>query len=284
MRIFNVLGILFGSATFFLVSGCNSSPTNQIEVAKIQKQEIKVAGSSSTYSVAKILIDNYKEKNSTSKIKLLPPSQSEGAIASVKQKIVNVGFLSRKLKPSEDNDSIKSQALATDALIVATHPSVTGIKDLNTSQLKAIYSGKITNWKQLGGKDAKIVVLDRPEDESAKKLLRKYYLGKDLKNAPDTVILRKEPELINSVESVPHSIGAFSLGYAISSDSPVNRLSLNGIEPTAANIKAGKYQMVRQMGVVSGQRPSKETQEFLDFIFSKQGKDTLKANGFIPSK
>ncbi|MEM7715080.1 MAG: substrate-binding domain-containing protein [Cyanobacteria bacterium P01_A01_bin.68] len=284
MRICNLLGFILGSMNLVFINGCNSGSTNSIDVAKIQQQEIQIASSSSTYLATKILTDSYQAKNSASQIKLLPPSQSESAIAGVKQRILDIGSVSRKLKPKEDDGSVKYTKFATDALTVATHPSVKGVKNLNTSQLKAIYSGKITNWKQLGGTDAQIVLLDRPEDESAKKLLRQYYLGKNLKSSPNAVILRQEPELINSVENTPYSIGAFSLGYTISNQSTVNRLSLNGIEPTIENVKAGKYSMVRHLGVVHSKTPSKETQYFLDFIFSKQGKESLKKSGFLPSK
>ncbi len=128
-----------------------------------------------------------------------------------------------------------------------------------------------------------IVVLDRPEDESAKRLLRKYYLGKELKNAPKVVIMRYEPELINALQNTPYSIGAFSLAYTISNKLPVNRLSLNGIEPTPENIKSGKYKMVRSIGVVWDKKPSEATQKYLDFVFSKKGADILNNSGFVPS-
>ncbi len=168
-------------------------------------------------------------------------------------------------------------------MVVATHPSVKGVTNLQTSQLKAIYSGKVTNWQKLGGPDAKIVLLDRPEDESAKKLLRQYYLGKELKNAPAAVIMRQEPELINALQNTPYSIGAFSLAYAISNKLPVNRLSLNGVEPTTANVEAGKYKMIRNIGIVKSKKPSATTQEFFNFAFSNEGSNVLRQLSFAPS-
>ncbi|MGL5064583.1 MAG: substrate-binding domain-containing protein, partial [Microcoleus sp.] len=147
--------------------------------------------------------------------------------------------------------------------------------------LKAIYSGTLTNWKELGGPDAKILVFDRPEDESAKRLLRKHYLGKDLQNSPEAVVFRKEGELIAAIQSTPYSIGAFSLAYAISHNLPVNRLNLNNIEPTPDNVKTGKYEMVRTIEIIWHKNASDPTQEMIRYIFSPSGTKVLEKSGFV---
>ncbi|BBD58602.1 phosphate ABC transporter periplasmic phosphate-binding protein [Nostoc sp. HK-01] len=126
------------------------------------------------------------------------------------------------------------------------------------------------------------LVLDRPEDESAKKLLRKYYLGQD-KSTTKAVILNKEGELIDTLQSTPYSIGAFSLAYSAINQLPVNRLKLNGIEPNKDNFTNGKYQMVRHLGVIWQKAPTPTTQKFIDFIFSSEGHKLLQDKSFIPS-
>jgi phosphate transport system substrate-binding protein len=119
---------------------------------------------------------------------------------------------------------------------------------VTTEQLKGIYSGSIKNWQELGGPDAKIVVLDIPK-EVAENLLRKYYLSQDLKISSEAVVLRRESELIAAIQNTPYSIGAFSLAYAISHKLPVNHLSLNGVEPSLENIKNNKYPMIIPIGI-----------------------------------
>ncbi len=155
------------------------------------------------------------------------------------------------------------------------------MKNLTTKNLQDIYSGTISNWQQLGGPNAKIVLLDRPDDESAKKLLRQYYLGADLKNSPKAIVLKKEGELIESIQSTPYSIGAFSLAHAVSHQLPVNRLSLNGIAPTKENFIAKKYSMVRTISVVWHKNPSTATQDFIQFIFSPAAASAVEKAGFI---
>lgn len=273
--------VAFGMIALMGTTSCTSDTSTQAEVKT--QQEIKLGGSSSTHTAIKIVADAYAAQNQNVKFTFLPKGQSGSGIAGVKKGLRDVAGVSRKLKPEEDNGSVIYKQVARDGLVVATHQSVKGISNLTTQQLKAIYSGAVTNWQELGGENAEIVVLDRPEDESAKKLLRKHYLGKELKNAPKAVIMRYEPELINALQNTPYSIGTFSVAYTISNKLPVNRLKLNNIEPTPQNIKSGKYKMVRSIGVVWDKKPSEATQKYLDFVFSEKGAELLNNSGFVPS-
>ncbi len=259
--------------------GCAPNPPGPQQT----QQEVKITGSGSTYPAMKALADAYEAKEDTIEIEFLPPSQSENGISGAREGLVDLGSLSRTLKPEEDDGTLVYREVARDALTVATHADVGGVTDLKTEDLKAIYSGETTNWQQLGGPDAKIVVLDRPEDESGKRLLRDHYLGQDLKNAPDAVVLRHESDLIEAVTGTPYSIGAFSLAYAISNQLTVNRLSLDDVAPSPETVQAGQYPMVRTLGIVSRQSPSEATQSFIDFIFSDAGSQALLKAGFVPS-
>jgi phosphate transport system substrate-binding protein len=277
--------ILFG------LCSCNSVKTAELKdsnpvagQADSQAQGIiKIGGSSSTVTVLKLLAEGYQSQNKTVKIEFISNSQSEGVIAALKNDIIDLAGSSHKLKPEEDNGKIQYREIAQDLLLVATHNSVKGVSNLSTKQLKAIYKGDITNWQQLGGPNANIVVLDRPEDESAKKLLRKYYLGED-KTITKAVILNKEGELIETLQSTPNSIGAFSLAYSLINQSPVNHLSLNGVAPKSQNFANGQYQMVRHIGILWDKAPSAPTQGFIDFILSKEGEKLLQNHGFVPAK
>ncbi|MEH1865771.1 MAG: substrate-binding domain-containing protein [Nostoc sp.] len=270
---------------------CNSVKTTELKASNPVtsqtdaqgKKLIKIGGSSSTVTVLKLLAQGYESQNKTVKIEFISNSQSEGAIAALKNDIIDIAGSSHQLKPEEDNGKIQYREFAKDLLLVATHNSVKGVNNLSTKQLKAIYKGDIKNWRELGGPDANIVVLDRPEDESAKKLLRKYYLGED-KTTTKAVILSKEGELIETLQNTPNSIGAFSLAYSLINKLPVNHLSLNGVAPKSQNFSSGQYQMVRHIGILWNKTPSAATQNFIDFILSKEGEKLLQNNGFVPTK
>ncbi|MFB2771379.1 substrate-binding domain-containing protein [Pelatocladus sp. BLCC-F211] len=285
IRIPVILGMIFLG-----LCSCNSikstTTTNSSQLTSQNNSQtqptVKIGGSSSTVSIVKLLAQAYQSQNKTAKIEFISLRQSEGAIAAQKNGIIDIASSSHKLKPEEDNGKIKYREFAKDMLTVATHNSVEGVTNVTTAQLKSIYAGKITNWKELGGPNAQIVVLDRPEDESAKKLLRKYYLGKD-KTTTQAVILNKEGELIDALQSTPYSIGAFSFAYSVSNQLPVNHLSLNGVAPNKENFANGKYQMVRNIGLIWNKAPSPTTENFINFIFSDEGTKLLQNKGFIPS-
>jgi phosphate transport system substrate-binding protein len=251
-------------------------------VATATQTSIKVSGSSAVSMMLTLLETDFNSTSKNLKITQLEPGQAANAIKGIKQNLVDLAVIGREIKPEENDGTIESRAIAQDALLVATHPTVTEVKNLTTENLKSIYSGTVTNWKQLGGPDAKIVLLDRPEDESAKHLLRKHYLGADLQNSPEAVPLRHEHDLIQAIQGTPYSIGFFSLTYAISNNLPVNHLSLNGVKPTNENVKADKYPMARTISIVWRKNPSKATQVLIKYISSPQGINAMEQAGFIP--
>lgn len=283
----NLLTVTLSAIALLGLPSCTTSsssppPTEIATFATPTQTSIEVAGSSSALGLIKVLKTNYEVTAKNVKITELEPGQSENIINGIKVGLIDIGAISKTLKPEENDGSLESREVARDALVVATHPTVTGVTNLTTEDIKGIYSGSITNWNQLGGTDAKIVLLDRPEDESAKRLLRKHYLGADLKNSSEAVVFRKEGELIETIAGTPYSIGTFSLAEVISHKLPVNRLSLNGVEPTLENIKAGKYPMLRTISIVWQKNPSQATQGLIQYISSPPAINAMEQSGFIP--
>ncbi|PMB52044.1 phosphate ABC transporter substrate-binding protein [Fischerella thermalis CCMEE 5201] len=276
--IFAMVAVILG------LSSCaiNTNATRSNSAINTQaEQEIKIAGSNSVYPALEVLASAYEVKNPTTKVSILTPSSSKAGIAGVKDELLDIGTLSRELQQEEKADKIEYYLLAKDGFLVATHPSVKNIINVTTEQLKGIYSGSIKNWQELGGPDAKIVVLDRPKEEFAEHLLRKYYLGQDLKISSEAVVLRRESELIAAIQNTPYSIGAFSLAYAISHKLPVNHLSLNGVEPSLENIKNNKYPMVIPIGITIKKTPAKSVKEFVNYAMSQAGKEELAKHNFV---
>ncbi|OCR02654.1 phosphate ABC transporter substrate-binding protein [Oscillatoriales cyanobacterium USR001] len=272
-----------GSILLSLTSCTPITITVQENVESPAQQTVKISGSGSVYPALKILTKAYEKKVKNIQFIFFPANQSAGGIDGVKKSLVDIGTVTSQLKTEDNNGQITYRKIAQDALVVATHQSVKGVKNLQTKDLQEIYSGAIANWQDLGGPDAKIIVLDRPEDESAKKLLRKHYLGKDLKITSSAVLLSQEADLIRSVQDTPYSIGYFSLAYATANNLPLNRLSLDNIAPTVENVKKGKYLMVRNIGIVFKTTPSQTVQEFINFISSQEATKDLLQSGFAPS-
>ncbi len=289
MRRYTAWIALLGGLTLLTV-GCGNTPTathtvtTQISELNSQASEtITIIGASTPYPAIELLAEAYGTAVGDIQIKFLDSSQSSGGIAGVKEGLVDLGTVTRAPKPDEVDKNLTHREVAKDALLVATHPSVEGIENLTTEDLQAIYSGQAINWQVFGGPDAEIVVLDRAEDTSAKRLLRQYYLGADLENSPNSIMLRQESDLIEALQNTPHSIGVVSRAKFITDELALNSLNLDGVAPTPENLNSGEYAMHRNLGIVWYGEPDQKTQGFIDFIFSPTGADILKQAGFAPT-
>ncbi|MEL7510602.1 MAG: substrate-binding domain-containing protein [Cyanobacteria bacterium J06554_3] len=271
-----------------LLAGCggvstpilsSSAPVESAAGSDQSASTITIIGASTPYPALEKLAEAY-QKQADVQINFLDSSQSSGGIAAVKEGVVELGTVTRPPKPEEQADNLTYREIARDLLLVAVHPSVENIDGLTTEALQAVYSGKATNWREFGGPDAEIVVLDRAEDTSAKRLLRSHYLGDTLENAPNAIMLRRESNVIEALQNTPYSIGTLSRARATTQSLPVNHLSLDGIEPTPEKLSAGQYSMARSLGIVWQGTPSASTQGFIDFVFSPEGRAVLEQAGF----
>jgi phosphate transport system substrate-binding protein len=288
----NLVILVLGAATLVGLPSCTvqtsfsktSATADPASSTQASTQTIiRIGGSTSTVNLLNLLERNFTSTVQDVGITQLEPGQSESILEGIRLRVVDLGAISKSaLKVGKNDKDLESREIAQDLLTVATHPTVIGVKNLTTADLKGIYSGTITNWQELGGPDAKIVLLDRPDDESAKQILRKYYLGADLPNSPEAVVFRKEGELIQAVQVTPYSIGAFSLAYATMHQLPVQRLSLNGIAPKRENFEAGRYPMVRTIAIVWHKQPSEVTQRLVQYISSPAASRVMEEAGFIP--
>ncbi|MGB3401096.1 MAG: substrate-binding domain-containing protein [Microcoleaceae cyanobacterium] len=261
----------------------NTTVGIQTEAEAAQLEEVVISGSGSGYEPLKILAAAYQENNPNIQITFNPSNQTSGGVQGVKDGVIDIGSASRELKP-EEQQGLNFNAYAKDLVVVSTHPSVTSVTNLTTEQLHGIYSGQITNWQEVGGPDIDILVLDRAEDETAKLLLREYYFGPDLPMSADAVILQKEKEVIETVQSTDRTIGPMSLVKAKNTALPINILSLDGIKPNSENTRNGKYQMSRIMGIIwnPNLEMSAATQDFIEFVSSPEAAEILEEAGYIP--
>ncbi|MDJ0715625.1 MAG: substrate-binding domain-containing protein [Prochloraceae cyanobacterium] len=274
----SLLTALLAITTIIGLSSCAASSQSQTDSIQ-KKQEIRISGSGSSYRVFKKLAAAYEKNNPNTKIIFKPSNQASGGVRGVKDDILDIGVSSRELT-AEELEGIEYRAIAEDALIMATHISVKEVTNLEAEELREIYTGEISNWKDLGGPDAKIILLDRSEDETAKILLRKQYLGKDLKVTPSASVLHKEKYVVDILQNTPYTIGPISLVQSLVEELPINRLSIDGIEPSIDNVRNRKYKMVRVIGFVWKEEPSTASSEFIDFVLSPEAAEEIEKAGY----
>lgn len=279
---FLLLSLMFivAIASTVAMMGCSQNGGKQTTVSK--PQTIRITGSSTCLPLLKILTTDYAKNHPEIRFLYLPSAHSGAGIQGAANGTLDIGAVSRDLTNAEAALGLEHIVLSNDGLAIATHKDLK-IKSITTAQLIQIYSGEITNWKDLGGPDATIVVLDRAEDESAKVILRKYCLG-TCTVLPSASVMFLETDLIKALTTTPNSIGYLSYGAIISDNLKVNVLSLDGATPTVVNIQKGVYKIVRPLGIVLRKNPTSATRSFVDWATGPNGSKIMNAKGYASVK
>ena len=252
---------------------------------------IILAGSTSVSPYAEMLAQEYERIFPGSEIDIQGGGSSAGVSAAL-SKTADIGMSSRSVKESE-LDALKNTGqkwhiveIAKDGLAVIIHPD-NPIKNLTLEQLREIYAAKITNWKYLGGKDAKIHVITREEGSGTRSAFEELVMGKDNYITPKAIVQDSNGSVRLLVSDDVNSIGFISLGLinAQKGQKPVKALSLDGVETTAENVINGSYKLFRPFLFVTvvdeNGEPTGLSKKFIDFVLSPEGQKILTDEGLI---
>jgi phosphate transport system substrate-binding protein len=198
---------------------------------------------------------------------------------------------SRPIKPSEI-DKLKERFNTTGVEIPVARDGISiylneenKVSELTLDRLKGIYTGKITNWKELGGEDAKIVLYGRENSSGTYVYFKENVLtGADF--ASQTQTLPGTAAIVNAVAKDKYGIGyggaAYSKGVKyckVKKDSQTP-----GYEPTLENVKSGKYPISRYLYWYLRNKPTGEIKKLVDFVLSEQGQQIVSKVGYFPVK
>ncbi|MEM6614820.1 MAG: substrate-binding domain-containing protein, partial [Cyanobacteria bacterium P01_C01_bin.72] len=261
------------------VLGCTNEASQSNPSAPVSSN-IKIGGSSETYGLLEMLTNEYQSEVEDVSFDFLPPSQTSGGIQGVKSDVIDIGGVSSTT--AQDIDELRYIPLAQTPLVVVVHNSVTGVTNISSEQIKAIYSGQIENWKMLGGPDADIVIFDFTEDENEKQVLRDAYLGQDLAISSKAIVFAEDDELLETAAITEFSIAAVPYENDLD-DLPLTILSIEEIFPSQQTIQSGQYVMTLPLGVVIDKEPSAEIEAFLTFASSDKGQKVLIEKNYIPA-
>ena len=242
---------------------------------------IALAGSTSMEKLANAMNEAFMEKypnvSATAEF-----TGSSAGIESLEAGSVDIGDASRALSDDEKSQGIVENIVAIDGIAVITDTANT-ITDIKSEDLAKVYTGEITNWKDLGGPDEQIVVIGREAGSGTRDAFEELMDVKDsCKYAQE---LDSTGAVLAKVAATPGAVGYVSLDVL---DDTVNGLKINSVEPTEDNILAGDYVLQRPFvmatkGEISEQ--SKQVQAYFDFINSADGQNVIKSVGLIiPNK
>lgn len=234
---------------------------------------VVVAGSTSVQPYAEILAEEYLILNNETNIDVQGGGSSAG-ITAVESGIADIGMSSRSLKESEQH--LWSVEIAKDGLAIIVNPK-NPVNNLTLEQLRGIYSAEITNWKELGGADAKIHIISREEGSGTRSAFEELVMGQS-RIVSKVIIQNSNGAMRQLVAGDTNSIGFISLGLI---DSTVKALQLEGVEATRDNVIDGGYSLFRSFLFVAKSEPEGFAKKYIDFVFSPEGRNLLINEGLI---
>lgn len=207
---------------------------------------------------------------------------SSRGVTDAQRGLADIGDVSRDLSPEESASGLVSTAIALDGICVITN-SANPIKELTKDQITAIYLGKLTNWKQVGGNDAAITVINKDEGRSTLELFLNFLkiTNTDVKAS---AVIGDNEQGIKTVAGNPDAIGYVSIGtaeYDASHGSAIKLLPMNGVAATVENVRNGTFPLSRPLNLVTNGKPKGLAKEFIDFAKSSQVQDIVKDQYFV---
>ena len=206
------------------------------------------------------------------------PIGSGSGITAVSEGRCDIGLASRALKDDEKASGLKETVLALDGIAIIVNPE-NKVSDLSIEQIAKIYTGEITNWKDVGGDDAEIVLIGREAGSGTRDGFESITDTKDACKYRQE--LTSTGDVITTVAGNPNAIGYASLA---SVKDTVKALSVGGVAPTEATVSDGSYAVQRPFVLVTkdGTELSAAAQKFFDYATSAAAADVISAAGAVP--
>lgn len=247
------------------------------------EKNIVIDGSTTMGPIAKAFADYYKEKTGIGAT--ISESGSGNGVKSLINGACGIANMSRFMKDSEFKTCVEkgilpvAHVVAFDGLAVVVNPA-NKVGALTMAQLADIYTGKIRNWKELGGDDAEIVVISRDTNSGTYETFNELVLRKNpvVKGAE---YVGSNGQAKTRVASTKNAIAYVGLGFA---DDSVKTLSVDGILPSPKTIVSGKYPIARPLFMFTNKYPKMGTPvyDFVTLHLSEEGREIVRDLGYVP--
>lgn len=247
--------IVVVAATYLLLTNTNN-------------QTITIVGSTSVQPVAQSLANAYMEKHPDVKITVQGGDSSRG-IESAKSGAADIGTASDNLTSSQLG-GLSEYRIGNDSIAIIVNPQ-NQVNSLTKEQLRYIYEGKITNWKQVGGIDAPITAINREVGSGTRLAFQQIVLDNSSITNNATVAISTY-EALQNVAVDPNAI-AFIARDSLSPE--VKLLEINNVPLTSENVKNGKYQLQRPLLFLVKGTPTGVIKDFIDFCLSPEGQNIV---------
>jgi len=254
------------------------------EMAFAGRRTLVLTGSTTVLPIAQLCAEKFMDQHPDVNISVRGGGSGVG-IAALIDGTCDIAMASRPMKTKELKSARGkginplATVIAKDGIAIIVHPT-NPLSEITLAQLKDIYTGKISNWKDVGGKPGKIVVISRDVASGTFEVFKKIVL-KGAKTRADALMLASNKAVATTVEKTPGAIGYVGLGYI---SSKVKALAVDGVEPTKETVVSGKYKLARPLYLYTDGKPTGLAKEFIDFVLSPEGQKIVDKIGFVPVK
>ncbi|MCR5814954.1 MAG: phosphate ABC transporter substrate-binding protein [Desulfovibrio sp.] len=275
MTSFPVQRLVFACAA--LLFSAQSALSDPLDPFKTLSGNLDIAGGTAHIPVMKGAAQEIMQANPKIRITVAGGGSGVG-VQKVGEGLVQIGNTGRALKESEiAKYGLVSFPFAIDGVAVAVNPK-NPISNLSKAQIKDIFAGKITNWRELGGQDATISLYVR-EDGSG---TRETFEGRALDKASSTDranVVNSNGAMKTAIARDPQAIGYVGIGHL---DASIKGVSIDQKQPSQENAAKGEYPVTRLLYMNTKGEPQGLTKAFVDYIFSDKGKALIVKAGYIP--
>lgn len=250
-----------------------STPDNNTELSGV----VNTNGSTSMEKVMQILIEAFGEENKGVTVNYTGSGSGAGVTAAI-DGTADLGLASRELKAEEEANGAQAHIVALDGVAIVVNPE-NGVEDMTVDQIAKIFTGEITNWKELGGADAEIAVYGREAGSGTRGAFE------EIVGVVDSCKYLNEysstGDVIGNVASNPNAIGYASLSAV---GDTVKAVKVNGVDCTEATVQDGSYEIQRPFVMITkdGTELTPAAQAFLDFATSDAVSELIIQAGAVP--
>jgi phosphate transport system substrate-binding protein len=243
---------------------------------------IVIKGSTTVLPIAQATLEAFMKMHPDVQMSLSGGGSGEGIKALI-DKTADIADSSREIKKEEvelaktKNINPVANVVANDALVPVVHPK-NKVKNLSIDQLSQIYQGKITNWKEVGGEDLKIVVISR-DSSSGTFESWDHFVMKKAKVTPKAQMLASSGAVVTAIAKNRYAIAYVGIGYVNKSVKP---LQVNGITASIATALSKEYPMSRELYMYTDGDATGDVAKYIAFVKSAEGQKIVVKEGFVP--
>ena len=256
-------------------NGSTDQPSGGSDTAAVSGT-VSTDGSTSMEKVIGALSESYMAANKDVTVNYNPTGSGSG-ITAVQEGTCDIGLSSRALKDEEKAAGLQETVLAYDGIAIIVHPD-NPVSDLTLDQIAKLYTGEITNWKDVGGNDAVVVLIGREAASGTRDGFESITGTKD--KCQYRQELTSTGDVITAVSQNPDAIGYASLASVKDS---VKALNVDGVTPSEATVKDGSYKVQRPFVLVTmeGRALTPAAQSFFDYATSSGAADIIAKAGAV---